>query len=151
MVMKLEDEISQKKFKSEYHKLVVNLIYSHNWLTNHNKKFFSDFDLTVQQYNILRILRGQFPNVSTVNLLKERMLDKMSDASRLVERLKQKELVERVENKQDRRQVDILITQKGLDLLAEMDKNETQINDLLSNLNTDEAKLLNDLLDKMRG
>ena len=81
--MRLEDEIKQKEFKSEYHKGIVNLIYTFNWIDSKSKDFFKQFNLTPQQFNILRILRGQHPKPSTINLLKERMLDKMSDTSRI--------------------------------------------------------------------
>jgi DNA-binding MarR family transcriptional regulator len=151
MVMKIEDEIAQPKFKDEFQKAVVNLIFTNNWVLTQHKNFFAKYDLTAQQFNILRILRGQYPKTSTVNLLKNRMLDKMSDASRLVERLKQKGLAERIENKNDRRAVDILITQKGLDLLAEIDANYNQMSAPTKNITEQEAKILNEILDKMRG
>jgi DNA-binding MarR family transcriptional regulator len=151
MVMKIEDEISQSKFRSEFEKAVVNLIFTHNWILTHHKKFFAKYDITAQQFNILRILRGQYPKTSTVNLLKTRMLDKMSDASRLVERLRQKGLVVRVENEKDRRTVDIIISQKGLELLEEIDANSKEMSKPTKNLSEADAKALNDILDKMRG
>lgn len=151
MKMRLEDEISQKKFKNEKHKLLINLIYTHGWIAGKQKNFFSDYDLTGQQFNILRILRGQYPKPSTLNLLKERMLDKMSDASRLVDRLKQKNLVERLECKNDRRAVDILITQKGLDLLAEIDQKSDILDNMFTSITEDEAQAVNDILDRLRG
>ena len=119
--MRLEDEIKQKKFKDEYHKLVVNLIYTGNWAKQVNVVLLKKHNLTSQQFNILRILRGQYPGPASVNLLIDRMLDKMSNASRLVEKLRQKKLVERRENDADR-QADVLITKKGLELLEEIDK-----------------------------
>lgn len=149
--MKLEDEIKQAKFRNEYHKLAVNILYTHGWLTSHQSKVFGDHDLTPQQYNILRILRGQYPNPATINLLKDRMLDKMSDASRLVDRLKAKGLVERNLCEKDRRRVDVKITKKGLRLLEELDKLSVQMERLLSKITKSEAKTINDLLDKMRG
>lgn len=149
--MKIEDEITQSKFKNEFQKAIINLIYTNNWVLAIHKDFFARYDLTGQQYNILRILRGQFPKTSTVNLLKSRMLDKMSDASRLVERLKQKGLVERIENKNDRRAVDILISKKGLELLEEIEANEKEMFKTTQNITEQEAKILNAILDKMRG
>lgn len=149
--MKLEDEIKQKKFKDEYHKLAVNLIYTHGWLLNHQSAFFKKFGITGAQYNILRILRGQHPGPASINLLKERMLDKMSDASRLVERLKSKGLVEREICPDDRRKVEVKITEKGMDLLAEMDKIEDQFEKLFKGIKSGEAKTLNELLDRLRG
>jgi DNA-binding MarR family transcriptional regulator len=148
--MELEKEIAQKSFKSERHKAMVNLIYTYYWANNLTRSDFTDYDITPQQFNILRILRGQHPNPSTINLLKERMLDKMCDASRMVDRLKQKDLIERCVNKKDRRSVDIVISQKGLDLLSKIDAEVNQER-LMQHLTEDEAKQLNVLLDKLRG
>ncbi len=149
--MKLEDEIKQKKFKNDFHKLAVNLIYTHGWLSNHQADFFKSFDITGTQYNILRILRGQHPNPASINLLKDRMLDKMSDASRLVERLKNKGLVEREICPDDRRKVEVKITDSGIELLKKMDDLEDKFENLFANLKLSEVKMLNELLDKIRG
>lgn len=149
--MELEKEIASNKFENDYQKSVVNILYTYGWVTNLLRKRFDKHHITLQQFNILRILRGQYPQPSTVNLLKERMLDKMSDASRIVERLVQKGLVSRCTNPKDRRAVDIIISEKGLDLLKKLD-NEMDIPDLLkNNLTEEEARLLSNLLDKMRG
>lgn len=149
--MKLEEEIKQSKFRNEFHKLAVNVIYTYNWLTNIQSRMFNEYHITSNQYNILRILRGQHPEPASINLLKERMLDKMSDASRLVERLRVKGLVKRDLSSHDRRRVDVIITDKGLNLLAKMDKLNKQGDAIFQNLSSGEAKLLNDLLDKLRG
>lgn len=149
--MKLEEEIKQKKFKSEKQKLAVNLLYTHGWFNNAQSELFRKYDLTAVQYNILRILRGQYPNPANIILLKERMLDKMSDVSRLVERLRNKELVERKICENDRRRAEVKITQKGLDLLEELDSLAPCFDEILNKIDNDEAKLLNDLLDKLRG
>lgn len=149
--MELEKEIHQTKFKNDYHKIVVNIIYSYSWVTGLVKERLSKQEVTLQQYNILRILRGQYPKPATINLLKERMLDKMSDASRIVERLVQKELVTRTINKTDRRAVDILITEKGLDVLKDLDPVITPEDVLKQNITEEEAAQLNVLLDKLRG
>lgn len=149
--MKLEDEIKQEKFKSEFHKLAVNIIYTHSWLNYHQVQILHRFNLTPQQYNILRILRGQHPNPATVNLLKERMLDKMSDTSRLVERLRIKDLVERKNCKEDRRRAEVIITEKGLKVLQELDILEDKFQSIFINIGEDDAKVVNDLLDKIRG
>ena len=149
--MRLEEEIKQKEFKNEYAKSVVNLIYTFNWLDTQTRDFMKKFDITSQQFNILRILRGQQPAPATINLLKERMLDKMCDASRMVERLKTKALVERRVCEEDRRAVDIIITKKGLDLLAKIDKEMPDHEKMMKNLSPTEIKQLNNLLDKLRG
>ncbi len=148
--MKLE-EIKQQKFRNEYHKLAVNVIYTYGWLMNSQSKLFTKYQITSNQYNILRILRGQYPNSATINLLKERMLDKMSDASRLVERLRVKGLVKRDLSSHDRRCVDVIITDKGLKLLSEMDKLNEKHDSIFENLSSTESKKLNELLDKLRG
>ena len=148
--MKLEDEIHQKKFSSEFQKLTINLIYTNNWIASKHAEYFKNSDITVQQYNVLRILRGQFPNTSSVKLIKERMLDKMSDASRIIDKLKLKKLVIRKECPNDRRSVDILITEKGLDLLKSLDVVDEAPKELFKSLTISEIKTLNDLLDKLR-
>jgi DNA-binding MarR family transcriptional regulator len=148
--MKLENEIKQEKFRNEYHKLAVNIIYTYGWLMRNNTKIYESFGLTPQQYNILRILRGQYPNSANINLLKERMLDKMSDASRLVERLRVKGLLERTIAGHDRRFANVIITEKGLSLLKEIDKLDKEFDEKLSKLNEKEAQDLNSLLDKLR-
>jgi DNA-binding MarR family transcriptional regulator len=149
--MKLEDEILQKHFRNEYHKATVNVIYSYNWLVDYQVKLFKPYGITMQQYNILRILRGQYPKPATIKLIKERMLDKMSDASRIVEKLRVKGLVERNICSNDRRNVDVCITQKGLELLSQVDKHDEEVDTKLSTLSEDEVKQLNELLDKLRG
>ncbi|MDQ3072370.1 MAG: MarR family transcriptional regulator [Bacteroidota bacterium] len=147
--MELEKEIKQKKFRSETHKAVINIIFTASWINSHNARLLKPYDISSQQFNILRILRGQHPNPVNIRLLQERMLDKMSNASRLVEKLKQKDYVDRTENLIDRRQADVVINEKGLVLLkkldGEFDKAEGQYN-----LSGQEAKELNRLLDKMR-
>ena len=149
--MRLEDEIVQRSFKNEYEKAIVNMVFSYNWLVNFHVDLLKPYDITIQQYNILRILRGQHSKPATIKLIKERMLDRMSDASRIVEKLRVKGMVERNICATDRRNVDVLITEKGLNLLAEIDKYEDEMEKRLSALNDDEVKQLNELLDKMRG
>lgn len=149
--MELEKEITQKSFRNSYHKAEVNLIFTYNWLYEFSSKMLKAHKITTQQYNILRILRGQYPKPATIKLLKERMLDKMSDASRIVEKLREKGLAERNINPNNRRNVDVLITQSGLDLLAKIDKKDDETDKFMSNLNGDEIDQLNKLLDKLRG
>jgi len=149
--MKLEEEIRQDKFRNENHKLAVNIIFTNGWLTNHQSKLFGKFDITGTQYNILRILRGQHPSPVSINLLKERMLDKMCDASRLVERLRKKGWVEREICEEDRRRANVGITDAGLELLTKLDEYNDTFDNLFANLTSDEVKQLNNLLDKFRG
>ncbi|RYE35854.1 MAG: MarR family transcriptional regulator [Sphingobacteriaceae bacterium] len=149
--MELEKEIQSSKFEDNYHKAVVNISYTYSWISTILRERLEKHQITHQQFNILRILRGQFPNPATVNLLKERMLDKMCDASRIVDRLVQKELVTRCTNSKDRRAVDIRISDKGLEVLAEIDQ-ELKMRDLLKDsISEEEADVLCNLLDKLRG
>lgn len=149
--MQIDKEIQTTKFEDNYHKVIVNVNYTYGWLNNIQREKFEKHNLTSQQFNILRILRGQYPNPATINLLKERMIDKMSDASRIVDRLIQKGMVSRCTNNKDRRAVDIRISNAGLEILAAMDE-EFKSKDLLgNNLTEEEAGILSDLLDKLRG
>lgn len=149
--MKLEDEIQQKKFATPRSKLSVNIIYTYHWQISRYQEFFKDQSVTLQQFNILRILRGQYPKPCTIQLLKDRMLDKQSDVSRLVDRLVLKGWVERHICEVDRRKMDVLITNEGLQKLEEMDPRVQEM-DAISNLLSDaEVDTLNELLDKMRG
>ncbi len=150
--MKLEEEIVQAKFKNEFNKAVVNILYTSNWLHSMHAKTLKPFGLTNQQFNILRILRGQHPNPATVRLLTERMLDKMSNASRLVEKLRVKGLVGRDTCTQDRRQVNVCITKEGLELLAKIDVRLEELeHERLRLISEEEASELSRILDKMRG
>lgn len=150
--MRLEDEIKQDRFESQYHKALVNIIYTNNWISSRQTEILRPYGLTMQQYNVLRILRGQHPNPATIKLIKERMLDKMSDASRIVEKLRAKKLVERTVCPDDRRNVDVIITHLGLELLRNIDLPEHLLeNSLAHTLEEEEVKKLNHLLDKLRG
>ena len=147
--MSLENDIQQSKFRNEYQKAVINLIYTFNWLSEKNKQFFEKADITSQQFNILRILRGAGVPLSTLQI-RQRMLDKMSDTSRIVDRLVKKDLVKKVICKTDRRLVDVTISEKGLSLLKELDGYNDELDSIVGNISEGEAKTLNELLDKMR-
>jgi len=147
--MSIEKDIQQPKFRNEYHKTVVNLIFTYNWITEKTKQFFEKGDITSQQYNILRILRGAGKPLSTLQI-RQRMLDKMSDTSRIVDRLVKKELVQKVICKTDRRLVDVTITDTGMQLLDRLDSYNEQMDAMLASLSEEEAKMLNQLLDKIR-
>src|SRR5574343_677746 len=145
--MSIDKDISTSKFRNEYHKAVVNLIFTHNWLMDNVKKIFDKGDVTPQQYNILRILRGAKQPLSTLQI-RQRMLDKMSDTSRIVDRLIKKELVQKMVCSADKRLVDVTITDKGLQLLEELDNYNMEMDALLKELSNDEVIILNGLLDK---
>jgi DNA-binding MarR family transcriptional regulator len=148
--MRIEEEIKQPVFKDIFHKAYINLVFSAGWLQMRQAELFKPFGLTLPQFNILRILRGQHPKPATVNLLIERMLDKTSNASRIVDKLVTKGLVCRTQCEHDRRTVDVIITRAGLDLLEEVDKKIEVSQNGLSNLTTAEAEQLNQILDKIR-
>ena len=150
-MMEIGKEIKQTKFKNEHHKMLINILFTSNWLGAKHACSLKPYGISSQQFNLLRILRGQHPKPATVNLLIDRMLDKNSNASRLVEKLRVKKLVERATCEEDRRAVNVIITQKGLDLLAEIDKHEISFLKDLKNLSEKEAEQLNALLDKLRG
>ncbi|HYC27933.1 MAG TPA: MarR family transcriptional regulator [Chitinophagaceae bacterium] len=147
--MSLEKDISQRKFKTEHQKAMVNLIFTHNWMMERMKLFFEQADLTPQQFNIMRILRGAGQPLSTLQI-RQRMLDKMSDTSRIVDRLIKKGLAKKVICKSDRRLVDVSISEKGLKLLEKLDDTQADLDAILTNLNETDAKQLNKLLDKIR-
>ena len=147
--MGIEKDISQSKFRSEYQKATINLIYTFNWMNERIKIMLDKYDITPQQFNILRILRGNDKPLSTLQI-RERMLDKMSDTSRIVDRLILKGLVKKVICKTDRRLVDVTITQKGKKILQKIDQQEDEMSKIVQALSEAEAKALNKLLDKVR-
>ena len=148
--MRIEEEIKQSSFKSEYEKAVINILFTGNWLNLRQSQVFKSFGITTQQYNVLRILRGRKGEAATVKLLNERMLDKSSNVSRLVDKLVQKKWAVRKFNTSDRRQVDIFITQDGMDLLEQIKEETSALDQLLSGLDRKKLAQLNDTLDKIR-
>ncbi len=151
MIMKLEDAIQQRKpFSNPRQRMAVNLIYTSNWLISRQKEFFKGYDITVQQYNVLRILRGRHPEPISTSDIRGRMLDRMSDVSRIVDRLVKKSMVIRSTCKQDKRLVDVVITDKGMALLASIDEKWEEMDTLTSTLSLEEVEIVNDLLDKFR-
>ena len=148
--MRIEDEIKQPIFSSEQQKAHINLLYTAGWLQLRQSAAFKPFGLTLPQFNILRILRGQHPLPATVALLIDRMLDKTSNASRIVDKLEEKCLVTRLVCPANSRAVDIRITQAGVDLLARIEKSGAIRTDELGQLTGDEIRLLNVMLDKIR-
>ncbi len=150
--MKIEEAIKQlRPFKTEYQKVVVNVLYTASWLDQHSAKMLRRFDISPQQYNLLRILRGMHPQPASIKSITERMLDKMSNTSRLVDKLLAKDLVERDTCPSDRRKVNVRITAAGLQILNDVQPlMEDQMQELISGISQDEALTLNKLLDKMR-
>lgn len=149
IAMKIEDEIKQSKFTNAYQKAVINLIFTAGWLQSKHQDFFKSAGITNQQFNILRILKGQHPQSTSVTEIKSRMLDKNSDVSRLLDRLAVKQLITKKTCPNDKRSADITITETGLTTLAELEKRQCEIDGVLK-LSEAEAQQLSDLLDKSR-
>lgn len=147
--MGIEKDIQQQTFRNEYQKAAINIIFSSNWLNEKIKALLEPEDITQQQYNILRILNGSKQPLSTLQI-RSRMLDKMSDTSRIVERLMKKGLVEKRTCTADKRLVDVSISARGVALLEKLENMNTELDEILNRLTEEEAKTLNLLLDKIR-
>ncbi len=149
--MSLETEIKQTRpFHSESEKCIVNIVYTNNLITIFHNKIVKDFGISMEQYNVLRILKGQNGKPITINGIIDRMLDKMSNASRLVDKLYFKGLVERKQKETNRRACDVTITAKGEEVLNVISQS---LNDRVENhldMNKAELEQLNKLLDKFR-
>lgn len=148
--MGIEKDIQQQKFRNEYQKAVVNLIYTSNWMRERTSGIIEAEGITPQQFNILRILRGSHPMPLSTLQIRERMLDKMSDTSRIVDRLIAKGLVKKYICKKDRRLVDVIIAEKGMKMLERLDKRQDEMDAIMGNLTEKEASSLSKLLDKIR-
>ena len=148
--MGIDKDIQQAKFRNTYQKASINLIYTVGWMRDRTKQFFEAEDITPQQFNILRILRGSFPQPLSTLKIRERMLEKMSDTSRIVDRLITKGLVKKLPCQQDRRLVDVIISEKGKKLLEKLDAHQDAMDRVLDNLSEKEANILSELLDKIR-
>ncbi len=149
-MMGIEQDIQQAKFRNPQQKAAINLIYTLSWMKDKTKCIFESEDITPQQFNILRILRGSFPDPLSTLQIRERMLEKMSDTSRIVDRLIAKGLVKKLTCKNDRRLVDVVISDKGKKLLERLDARQDEIDGVLGKLSEKDANILSDLLDKIR-
>lgn len=148
--MSIEKDIHQFDFRNDYQRACVNLFYTHGWLMEKIKSILSAEDITPQQYNILRILRGSYPNPLSTLQIRDRMLDKMSDTSRIVDRLVAKGLVTKNTSLADKRLVDITISEAGLTLLDRLEEKNYEMDSIVGNLSMEEAVSLSGLLDKIR-
>ena len=148
--MGIEKDINQYHFTSEGQKAVINLIYTSNWISEHIKEILDEHDITPQQFNILRILRGSDPQPLSTLTIRERMLDKMSDTSRIVDRLVIKGLAVKKVCSTDKRLVDVNITKEGKRILEILDKKQPEMSSITNNLTDAELKHLNSLLDNLR-
>ncbi len=150
--MKIEEEIKQRKrFKNEFVKLDVNMMFTASWLGGLKSEILKPYKISWQQFNILRILKGRHPRPAAIKTLTERMIDRTSNTSRLVDKLTKKGLVSRTVNENDRRRMDVTITEKGLELIETCSKElEHTMTKKLSSLTEDEALKMNELLNKIR-
>ena len=147
--MRIDKEIKQATFRNNQNKAMVNIMFTHAWMVDHIKSFVKSENITPQQYNILRILRGAGEPLSTLQL-RERMLDKMSDTSRIVERMVSKNLVQKAVSEKDKRMVDVIITPQGSELLENLDRRNEELDAVVNHLSDEELETLNNLLDKLR-
>lgn len=149
--MRIEDEIQQRKsFASAKERSVVNVLFTASWLNGMQSEILKPFNITVQQFNILRILKGRYPEPSSVKLLTSRMIDRMSNASRLVDKLEARKLVERKPCEDDRRKVEITINEAGIQLINQASQAMNDLIEAQLGLTEKQAERLSELLDKMR-
>lgn len=148
---RIEEEIKQPQFKDEHLKAMINLMFTHHFVYEHNRLFLKKFGISSQQYNVLRILRGQrFHPISTQDV-KARMLDRNSDTSRITDRLAELGLVEKGVRAENKRKADLVISRQGLELMASIDLEAEKMHAVMKKLSDEEAQQLNILLDKIRG
>jgi DNA-binding MarR family transcriptional regulator len=148
--MKLEQAIQQEKFHNEHQKATINILYTGSWLYNINATFLKRYDITPEQFNVLRILRGSHPKSMRLADITARMIDKNSNCTRLVEKLRQKGLVSREICPNNRRQVDIFIKEKGQQVLKKIDSDAPEWARVMEKITKAEAKEVNRILDKLR-
>jgi len=148
--MRLEDEIHQQKFSSEWHKATVNLLFTHGWIVTKIKAFLHQYDISLPQFNVLRILKGSHPKPLTTSIIAERMLDRASDASRIVDRMYKKGWVAKSSCKSDKRLVDVQLTAEGLKLIQSINQYSEQMDEILGKLTLEDVQQLNAILDKIR-
>lgn len=148
--MKIEEAINLKKFRNEQQKAIINLYYTASWLAKEQKKFFKKYNITMQQYNVLNILKSVQPEKISTSDIKKRLTVSNPDVSRLVDRMEVQKLITKKVNKKDKRLIEISITAKGIQLVNKINKNISKLDEVLK-LSVKEAKELNKLLDKARG
>ena len=148
--MGIDTDIQQNRFLNEYQRASVNVLFTYGWMMEKIKEILKPAGITPQQFNILRILRGSHPRPLSTLQIRERMLDKMSDTSRIVDRMITKGLVNKATSRKDRRLVDIIISPKGLKLLRKLDGRQYELDGILKNISAREAATLSKILDKVR-
>jgi MarR family transcriptional regulator, 2-MHQ and catechol-resistance regulon repressor len=150
-MMSIDKDIKQGQFTSSHQKAMINILYTYGWVLEQIKNFLAREDITHQQYNVLRILRGSFPKPLSTLQIRERMLDKMSDTSRVVDRLITKNLVTKSTRPTDKRLVDVALTEKGQKLLSHLDNQPDHVQEIMNKLSENDAEMLSSLLDRLRG
>jgi len=148
--MKLEDAIKSTKFSDMRHKATLNLMYTAYWLKTHISDTLKELDLTPEQYNVLRILKGKHPEQMCVKDIGTRIIEKSSNVPRIVDRLVAKKLVKRSTSKEDKRETLIALTEKGIEKLLEANKVNEKMSAEILGITDEEAAVLNELLEKMR-
>ncbi len=149
-IVKLEDAIKQKKFRSQHIRAAINLHYASSQLQHFENSILKNYGISLQQFNLMRIVRGQKGKPISISEITDRMIDKMSNASRLAEKLRAKGLLARQICPKDRRKVEIILTDKGQSVIADASQTiDSAINKRLSVLSKDEAEELNRILDKV--
>ncbi|RAU84438.1 MarR family winged helix-turn-helix transcriptional regulator [Pontibacter arcticus] len=149
--MRIEDELKQIEFKSDYGRLLVNLLFTNNWLNQQLLPFFKQFGLTLQQHNVLSILRGQHPKPVCFGDIQSRMVERNSNVTRLIDKLIEKGFVTRDICQENRRMIDVRVTPLGLSVLEQVDSKFPHLFNQFDNLSPEEAVLASNLLDKLRG
>lgn len=148
--MKLEDALKSSRFTDEKHKAGLNILYTAYWLKSHFSTAMKETGLTIEQFNVMRILKGKHPEQMCVRDIASRMLEKNSNVPRIADRLVAKKLVKRATSKEDKRETVMSLTEKGSQLLESANKLMEEVNVKITGINNEEAKALNDLLEKMR-
>ena len=147
--MDLENEL-KSNFTSDYHKAYLNMLYTNYCIQQESKEYFNKYGITPQQFNVLRILRGSAPTTCSINDIKERIMDKSSDVSRIVTRLLSKDLISKKIKKEDKRVSELTLSEAGFKLLEKIDETISFFEGRMQKLSDEEVKLLNQLLDKLR-
>lgn len=148
--MRIDDEIKAKAFSSNIERALINILFTGSWINSIHADYLKPYDLSIQQYNILRIVKGQHPHPVSITNIKSRMIERMSNVSRLVEKLRKSGFLERQPCAEDRRRVEVSLTAEGLATLAEVNAQMPSFLAHFETISHEEARQLSDLLDKLR-
>ena len=148
--MRLEDAIRTSNFKNERHKATLNIMYTTYWMRTQVSTCMKQYGITMEQFNVMRILKGRHPEKMCVKDIGSRMLEKSSNVPRIIDRLESKELVQRVTSAEDKRESLISLTEKGMEELNKASATLDEINTRIIGITDEEAHTLNSLLDKLR-